>query len=155
MYISQSSSTLIGGKIQMKYWQLQLVQMAPEIIRNIEDNDDVIDNNLQRYIVKEITKRLLQNIGENFRLVDIWQHGVTKVLFFSNKLSQARMLLDLQLLRIVNDLIKTIPLSSIKEIIQLGLDSSKQVILTEKFIYTILDKLDKLEQKKIIYLEMP
>jgi len=54
------------------------------------------------------------------------------------------------LLRIINDLVatKTIPLDSIREIVQLGLSSDKQEVLSEKFVNTVLDKLDKLEQSE-------
>src|SRR6266542_2493597 len=130
--------------------------MAPEIIQNIEDQDDVIaEGRIEIYMVKEIIKMMLQNICENLGdavnayLIDRWQHDVTKILFLSNKITRAKNLPDLQLLRIVNDLVATkIPYSSIKEIVQLGLNSNEQEVLSEEFVCTILDKLDLLEQNE-------
>ena len=79
-----------------------------------------------------------------------WQHDVTKILFLSNKITRAKNSPGLQLLRIVNDLVatKTIPLDSIREIVQLGLSLDKKEVLSEKFVNTVFDKLDKLEQNE-------
>uniref|UniRef100_U9USF2 Uncharacterized protein n=1 Tax=Rhizophagus irregularis (strain DAOM 181602 / DAOM 197198 / MUCL 43194) TaxID=747089 RepID=U9USF2_RHIID len=89
-------------------------------------------------------------VAENAHLIDKWQHDVTKVLSLVNKITRAKNLPDLQLLRIVNDLVaaKTIPLDSIKEIVQLGLSLDEQEVLSEEFINTVFDKLDKLEQNE-------
>ena len=97
---------------------------------------------------------ILQNICENFgdaenaHLIDKWQHDATKILFFSSRITRAKNLPDLQLLRIVNELVATraIPLNSIREITQLGLNSNKQGVISEEFVCTILDKLDMLGQ---------
>ncbi|UZO04042.1 uncharacterized protein OCT59_024441 [Rhizophagus irregularis] len=136
---------------------LQLAQMSPIIIKNIEiQGNAIIRGSLEKYLVKEVTKLMLQRIcgnfegAENAHLIDKWQHDVTKVLYLVNKIIRAKNLPDLQLLRIVNDLVaaKTIPLDSIKEIVQLGLSLDEQEVLSEKFINTVFDKLDKLEQNE-------
>ncbi|RIA92696.1 hypothetical protein C1645_804473 [Glomus cerebriforme] len=137
--------------------QLKLAQMFPAIIKNIEiQENDIVRGSPEKYLVKEVTEILLQQICGNFEgtanihLIDKWQHDVTKVLSLSNKITRAKNLPDLQLLRIVNDLVaaKAIPLDNIREIIQLGLSSDKQEVLSEKFVSTVLDKLDKLEQNE-------
>ncbi|CAB4488333.1 unnamed protein product [Rhizophagus irregularis] len=136
---------------------LQLAQMSPIIIKNIEiQGNAIIRGSLEKYLVKEVTKLMLQRIcgnfevAENAHLIDKWQHDVTKVLYLVNKITKAKNLPDLQLLRIVNDLVaaKTIPLDSIKEIVQLGLSLDEQEVLSEEFINTVFDKLDKLEQNE-------
>ncbi|PKB92419.1 hypothetical protein RhiirA5_508285, partial [Rhizophagus irregularis] len=112
--------------------QLQLAQMSPIIIKNIEiqGNAIIVRGSLEKYLIKEVTKLMLQDlqricgnfeVAENAHLIDKWQHDVTKVLYLVNKITRAKNLPDLQLLRIVNDLVaaKTIPLDSIKEIVQL------------------------------------
>src|SRR6266498_1817720 len=135
--------------------------MAPAIMLNIEEEDNAItEGSLERYLVSELTKIMLEKIcgnlggAANAHLIDRWQHDVTKVLSLSNKITRAKNLPALQLLRIVNDLVatKTIPLDSIREIVQLGLSSDEQEILSEKFVNTVLDKLDKLgqDEKNII-----
>ncbi|PKB92824.1 hypothetical protein RhiirA5_487584, partial [Rhizophagus irregularis] len=137
--------------------QLQLAQMSPIIIKNIEiQGNAIVRGSLEKYLVKEVTKLMLQRIcgnfevAENAHLIDKWQHDVTKVLSLVNKITRAKNLPDLQLLRIINDLVatKTIPLESIREIVQLGLSSDEQEVLSEKFINTVFDKLDKLEQNE-------
>ncbi|RIA89917.1 hypothetical protein C1645_805996 [Glomus cerebriforme] len=137
--------------------QLKLAQMFPAIIKNIEiQENDIVRGSPEKYLVKEVTEILLQQICGNFEgtanihLIDKWQHDVTKVLSLSNKITRAKNLPDLQLLRIVNDLVatKTIPLDNIREIVQLGLSSDEQEVLSEKFVSTVLDKLDKLEQNE-------
>ncbi|POG74253.1 hypothetical protein GLOIN_2v1577211, partial [Rhizophagus irregularis DAOM 181602=DAOM 197198] len=136
---------------------LQLAQMSPIIIKNIEiQGNAIIRGSLEKYLVKEVTKLMLQRIcgnfevAENAHLIDKWQHDVTKVLSLVNKITRAKNLPDLQLLRIINDLVatKTIPLESIREIVQLGLSSDEQEVLSEEFINTVIDKLDKLEQNE-------
>ncbi|CAB4437490.1 unnamed protein product [Rhizophagus irregularis] len=136
---------------------LQLAQMSPIIIKNIEiQGNAIIRGSIEKYLVKEVTKLMLQRIcgnfegAENAHLIDKWQHDVTKVLYLVNKITRAKNLPDLQLLRIVNDLVaaKTIPLDSIKEIVQLGLSLDEQEVLSEKFINAVFDKLDKLEQNE-------
>src|SRR6266542_6270204 len=132
--------------------------MAPAIMLNIEEEDNAItEGSLERYLVSELTKIMLEkicgNLGDatNAHLIDRWQHDVTKVLSLSNKITRAKSLPGLHLLRIVNDLVatKAISLDNIREIVQLGLKSSKkQEILSEKFINTVLEKLDKLEQNE-------
>src|SRR4051794_6017887 len=134
--------------------QLQLAQLVPEIIQNIDQGNVIVEEGLERYITKEIIKMMLQKICENLDDADNdhlnrWQHDVTKILFLSNKIARARNSPGLQLLHIVNDLVatKTIPLSSIREIVQLGLiNLDRQEVLSEEFICTVLDKLDMLEQ---------
>jgi hypothetical protein len=131
--------------------QLQLAQMSPLIIKNIEKQGNVIiGGNLEKHLVKELIKLMLQRICGNFEGADKWQHDVTKVLSLVSKIMRAKNLPDLHLLRIVNDLVatKTIPLDSIREIVQLGLSSGEQEILSEQFVNTVLDKLDKLEQNE-------
>ncbi|PKC65425.1 hypothetical protein RhiirA1_514579, partial [Rhizophagus irregularis] len=136
---------------------LQLAQMSPIIIKNIEiQGNSIVRGSIEKYLVKEVTKLMLQRIcgnfegSENAHLIDKWQHDVTKVLYLVNKITKAKNLPDLQLLRIVNDLVaaKTIPLDSIKEIVQLGLSLDEQEVLSEEFINTVFDKLDKLEQNE-------
>jgi len=132
--------------------------MAPAIMLNIEEEDNAItEGSLERYLVSELTKIMLEkicgNLGDatNAHLIDRWQHDVTKVLSLSNKITRAKSLPGLHLLRIVNDLVatKAISLDNIREIVQLGLKSSKkQEILSEKFVNTVLEKLDKLEQNE-------
>ncbi|UZO04044.1 uncharacterized protein OCT59_024443 [Rhizophagus irregularis] len=137
--------------------QLQLAQMSPIIIKNIEkQGNSIVRGSIEKYLVKEVTKLMLQRIcgnfevAENAHLIDKWQHDVTKVLSLVNKITRAKNLPDLQLLRIINDLVatKTIPLESIREIVQLGLSSDEQEVLSEEFINTVIDKLDKLEQNE-------
>ncbi|GBB90017.1 hypothetical protein RclHR1_01690002 [Rhizophagus clarus] len=137
--------------------QLQLAQMSPVLIKNIEiQGDSIIKGSLEKYLVKEVAKIMLRRICGNFEgaanahLIDKWQHDVTKVLSLGSKIAQARNLPDLQLLRIVNDLVatKTIPLDSIREIVQLGLSSDEQEVLSEEFVGTVLDKLDKLDHNE-------
>ncbi|GBC14226.1 hypothetical protein GLOIN_2v1789429 [Rhizophagus irregularis DAOM 181602=DAOM 197198] len=137
--------------------QLQLVQMSPIIIKNIEiQGNSIVRGSLEKYLVKEVTKLMLQRIcgnfegAENAHLIDKWQHDVTKVLSLVNKITRAKNLPDFQLLRIVNDLVatKTIPLESIREIVQLGLSLDEQEVLSEKFINAVFGKLDKLEQNE-------
>uniref|UniRef100_U9UXQ3 RZ-type domain-containing protein n=1 Tax=Rhizophagus irregularis (strain DAOM 181602 / DAOM 197198 / MUCL 43194) TaxID=747089 RepID=U9UXQ3_RHIID len=137
--------------------QLQLAQMSPIIIKNIENQgNSIVRGSIEKYLVKEVTKLMLQRIcgnfevAENAHLIDKWQHDVTKVLSLVNKITRAKNLPDLQLLRIINDLVatKTIPLESIREIVQLGLSSDEQEVLSEEFINTVIDKLDKLEQNE-------
>ncbi|RIA93442.1 hypothetical protein C1645_819410, partial [Glomus cerebriforme] len=136
---------------------LQLAQMAPTIIQNIEiQGTAIVGASLEQYLVKEVTKMMFQRICGNFggainaHLIDRWQHDVTKVLSLGSKITRAKNLRDLQLLRIVNDLVasKTIPLDNIKEIVQLGLSSDRKVVLSERFVNTVLDKLDNLEQNE-------
>jgi hypothetical protein len=136
---------------------LQLAQMSPIIINNIEiQGIAIIRGSLEKYLVKEVSKLMLQRICRNFEgaenshLIDKWQHDVTKVSSLVNKITRAKDLPDLQLLRIVNDLVatKTIPLDSIREIVQLGLSSDEKVVLSEEFIRTVFVKLDKLEQNE-------
>ncbi|PKC05361.1 hypothetical protein RhiirA5_485721 [Rhizophagus irregularis] len=136
---------------------LQLAQISPIIIKDIEiQGNAIVRGSLEKYLIKEVTKLMLQRIcgnfegSENAHLIDKWQHDVTKVLYLVNKITKAKNLPDLQLLRIVNDLVaaKTIPLDSIKEIVQLGLSLDEQEVLSEKFINTVFDKLDKLEQNE-------
>ncbi|PKY15764.1 hypothetical protein RhiirB3_428014 [Rhizophagus irregularis] len=134
--------------------QLQLTQMFPIIIQNIEIRGNaIIKGSLEKYLVKEAIKLMLQRIYGNFDGVtnsDKWQYDVTKVLSLTNKITRAKNLPDIQLLHIVNDLVatKAIPLDDIKEIVQLGQSSDKHEVLPEKFINTVLDKLDKLEQNE-------
>ncbi|PKC59724.1 hypothetical protein RhiirA1_492293 [Rhizophagus irregularis] len=136
---------------------LQLAQISPIIIKDIEiQGNAIVRGSLEKYLIKEVTKLMLQRIcgnfegSENAHLIDKWQHDVTKVLYLVNKITKAKNLPDLQLLRIVNDLVaaKTIPLDSIKEIVQLGLSLDEQEVLSEEFINTVFDKLDKLEQNE-------
>ncbi|PKY30496.1 hypothetical protein RhiirB3_447614, partial [Rhizophagus irregularis] len=136
---------------------LQLAQISPIIIKDIEiQGNAIVRGSLEKYLIKEVTKLMLQRIcgnfegSENAHLIDKWQHDVTKVLYLVNKITKAKNLPDLQLLRIVNDLVaaKTIPLDSIKEIVQLGLSLDEQEVLSEKFINAVFDKLDKLEQNE-------
>ncbi|GBC10143.1 hypothetical protein RclHR1_09380003 [Rhizophagus clarus] len=137
--------------------QLQLAQMSPIIIQNIEIRGNAtVKGSIEKYLVKEVTKLILQRIcgifdgTKNSHLINKWQHDVTKIFYLGSKITRTKNLLDLQLLRIVNDLVasKTIPLDSIKEIIQLSLSSDKQEVLSENFVNTVLDKLDKLEQNE-------
>ncbi|PKY42427.1 hypothetical protein RhiirA4_397377 [Rhizophagus irregularis] len=137
--------------------QLQLAQMSPVIIKNIEiQGNAIIKGSLEKYLVKEVAKIMLRRIcgsfegAANAHLIDKWQHDVTKVLSLGSKIARARNLPDLQLLRIVNDLVatKTIPLDSVREIVQLGLSSDEQEILSEEFVGTVLDKLDKLDHNE-------
>ncbi|PKY59724.1 hypothetical protein RhiirA4_482717, partial [Rhizophagus irregularis] len=137
--------------------QLQLAQMSPMIIENIEIQGNVTaGGNFEKHLVKELIKLMLQQIRGNFEgagnshSIDKWQHDVTKILSLVSKVTRAKNLPDLQLLRIVNDLVatKSIPLDSIREIVQLGLSSDEQGVLSEKFVSTVLDKLDKLEQNE-------
>ncbi|PKY17154.1 hypothetical protein RhiirB3_521757 [Rhizophagus irregularis] len=134
--------------------QLQLALMAPTTIQNIEiRGTGIIGGSFEKYLVKEITKMMFQRIPGNFggaanvHFIDRWQHDVTKVLSLGSKITRAKNLPALQLLRIVNDLVasKSIPLDSVKEIVQLGLSSDKQEVLSEKFVNSVLDKLDRLE----------
>ncbi|GES90916.1 hypothetical protein GLOIN_2v1785271 [Rhizophagus clarus] len=135
---------------------LQLAQMSSKIIENIE-NQGIVTGDLEKHLVKELIKLMLRQICDsaaNSHSIDKWQHDVTKVLSLVSKITRAKNLPDLQLLRIVNDLAaaKTIPLDSIREIVQLGLSSDDQEVLSEKFVSTVFDKLDKLEhnEKSII-----
>ncbi|GBB96188.1 hypothetical protein RclHR1_00270034 [Rhizophagus clarus] len=137
--------------------QLQLALMAPTTIQNIEiRGTGIIGGSFEKYLVKEITKMMFERICGNLRgaanayLIDRWQHDVTKVLSLGSKVTRAKNLPALQLLRIVNDLVasKSISLDSVKEIVQLGLSADRQEILSEKFVNTVLDKLDKLEQNE-------
>ena len=82
--------------------------MAPEIIQNIEDQGGVIaEKSLERHLVREITKMMLQKIcvelegAKNAHLIDKWQHDATKVFSLSNKVMGAKNLQELHLLRIV------------------------------------------------------
>ncbi|GES94812.1 hypothetical protein GLOIN_2v1481157 [Rhizophagus clarus] len=137
--------------------QLQLALMAPTTIQNVEiRGTGIIERSFEKYLVKEITKMMFERICGNLRgaanayLIDRWQRDVTKVLSLCSKITRAKNLPALQLLRIVNDLVasKSIPLDSVKEIVQLGLSTDRQEILSEKFVNTVLDKLDKLEQNE-------
>jgi hypothetical protein len=133
--------------------QLQLAQMNPIIIQNIEiQGSAIVGGSLEKYLVKEVTKMMLQRIcgnlggAVNAHLIDRWQHDVTKVLSLGNKVTRAKNLPALQLLRIVNDLVatKTIPLDNIREIVRLELSSDK----FPKYLSTLLNKLDELEQNE-------
>ncbi|RIA86037.1 hypothetical protein C1645_741134 [Glomus cerebriforme] len=134
---------------------LQLAQMAPTIIQNIEiQGTAIVGASLEQYLVKEVTKMMFQRICGNFggainaHLIDRWQHDVTKVISLGSKITRAKNLRDLQLLRIVNDLVatKSISLASIREIVQLGLSSDE--VLSEKFVNNVLDKLDRLDHNE-------
>ncbi|RGB23297.1 hypothetical protein C1646_774713 [Rhizophagus diaphanus] len=134
--------------------KLLIALMAPRTIQNIEiRGTGIIGRSFEKYLVKEITKLMFQRISGNFEgaanahFIDRWQHNVIKVLSLSSKITRAKNLPDLQLLHIVNDLVasKSIPLDNIKDIIQLGLSSDKQEILSENFVNTVFDKLNKLE----------
>ncbi|RIA99608.1 hypothetical protein C1645_849990 [Glomus cerebriforme] len=133
---------------------LRLVQMSPIVIKNIKiQGNAIVSGNLEKYLVKEVTKIMLQQICGNFKdalNAHRWQRDVIKVLSLSNKIMRVKNLPDLQLLRIVNDLVstKSIPLYIIREIVQLGLGSDEQEILSEKFVGTVLDRLGKLEQNE-------
>ncbi|CAB4437413.1 unnamed protein product [Rhizophagus irregularis] len=65
---------------------LQLAQMSPIIIKNIEiQGNAIIRGSIEKYLVKEVTKLMLQRIcgnfegAENAHLIDKWQHDVTKL----------------------------------------------------------------------------
>ncbi|UZO21060.1 uncharacterized protein OCT59_013464 [Rhizophagus irregularis] len=162
---------LIGDKVRKPiflhaYWwkngnevlaQLQLAQMSPIIIKNIEIQGNItVGESLETYLAKELIKLMLQRICGNFKgaenshLIDKWQYDVIKILSLVSKITRAKNLPDLKLLRIVNDLVatKSIPLDSIREIVQLRLSSDEQVVFSEKFVSTVLNKLDKLEQNE-------
>ncbi|CAB4390800.1 unnamed protein product [Rhizophagus irregularis] len=134
--------------------QLQLALMAPTAIQNIEiRGTGIIGSSFEKYLVKEITKMMFQRIfggADNVHFIDRWQHDVIKVLSLGSKITRAKNLPVFQFLRIVNDLVasKSIPLDGIREIVQLGLSSDKQEILSENFVNTVLDKLGKLEQSE-------
>ncbi|GBB91806.1 hypothetical protein RclHR1_01920010 [Rhizophagus clarus] len=134
---------------------LQLAQMSPRTIKNIEiQGSTVTKENLEEYLVKEVTRLMLLQICNFKGAVNImfsrWQHDVSKVLSLSNKITRAKNLPEFQLLRIMNDLVgtMTIHLDSIKEIIQLGLNSDEQDGLSRKFVSIVYDKFNKLEHNK-------
>ncbi|GES94790.1 hypothetical protein GLOIN_2v1577211 [Rhizophagus clarus] len=140
--------------------QLQLAQMFPTIFQNIEiQGNAIIKGSLEKYLVKEVIKLILQLIcgsfddATNSRLIYKWQYDVTKVLSFVSKVTRAKILPDLQLLCIVNDLVaaKTIPLDNIREIVQPGQSSDKHEVLSEKFINIVLDKLNELDKMRRIF----
>src|SRR5439155_8626681 len=134
--------------------QLQLAQMAPVIIQNIKvQSNTIAGTSIEKHLINEITKIMLQRICGNLKgahLIDRWQRDVAKVLSYSNKIARVKNLPVLQLLSIVNDLVatKNIPLNNIREIVQLGLNSNKQEVFSEKFVNTVFDKLDELEQNE-------
>jgi hypothetical protein len=138
---------------------LQLAQMSPQIIKNIEiQGKTIAKENLEKYLVKEITRLMLLQICGDFEgainiLIDRWQHDVTKVFSLGNKITRTKNLPEFQLLNIINDLIgtMTIPLENIREIVRLGLDglnSDEQDVLSRGFVNIVFDKFNKLEHNK-------
>ncbi|PKC14796.1 hypothetical protein RhiirA5_495093 [Rhizophagus irregularis] len=137
---------------------LQLAQMFPQIIKDIEiQGRSIAKENLEYHLVKEVTRLMLLQICRDFKgavniLIDRWQHDVTKVLSLASKITRAKNLPELQLLHIINDLVgtMTIPLDSIREIVQLGLNSDEQDVLSSKFVSIAFDKFNNNNKKYLI-----
>ncbi|CAG8820665.1 32276_t:CDS:1, partial [Racocetra persica] len=127
---------------------LQLAQMCPSAIN--EFTQEMPDISFEEFLVDKVIKTMLDKIvkkgGEP--QLDQWQHEVVKILSFSAKILKPNKLRSYQLLRICNDIVssKLIQLSSLKEIIKLGLVSDEQNVLSKKFVDHVLGILSKLEK---------
>ncbi|CAG8831654.1 14052_t:CDS:1, partial [Cetraspora pellucida] len=129
---------------------LQLAQLCPSAINEFaQEKQDV---SFEEFLVDKVIKMTLDKIvkkGDELQL-DQWQHEVVKILSFSAKILKSNKLRSYQLLRICNDIVssKLIQLSSLKEIIKLGLIFDEQNVLSRKFVDHVLNILPKLEKNE-------
>jgi hypothetical protein len=119
--------------------QLQLIEMFPTILEKAQ-KDFIIYGKLDQHLLKEAINIILQKIYHN----EDCEKELDIILSFVKRMNDTKMLTNLPLLHICNELlkIKLIPLEKIKEVIDLGKAARKQEFITTEIIELIFKVLD-------------
>jgi len=122
-------NTLNPTRLHIFWWEnasstlaaFQLILKCPSIINEIiMDDDKIYTENLEEYIVNEISSLMLEKISNGQEIIEL-QREVRNALNLCEKLSNFNKTESFRLLQICNDLLSTdlIPLNIIKQVIEI------------------------------------
>ncbi|CAG8448567.1 1498_t:CDS:10 [Acaulospora colombiana] len=135
--------------------ELQLAQMIPSIIMQINEAEVTEDSAFERFLVEEASRIMLERIGDSSKGAEIhylesdqWRHEVGKIIALSQKIPGSSRLPSLQILKFCDDLLATTSFTrqNMEKIVRLGLNGNFNEILSTDFVNTVLGMFAKFPQ---------